>query len=264
MKKILILSACAGFCAFTAVAAVAADSKPAMKAAVMKAPAYAAAAVADTSRPKADLDQDAHRKPAEMLAFAGIKPGSTVAELLPGGGYFTRVFGKAVMPGGHVYALSNPGRPGAVPAAKAIADDPKYAGAVSYVEGSIVTLKAPKPVDVVWTSRNYHDIPAANRGALNQTALEMLKPGGLYIIVDHSAVVGTGNFAMEQPGGAGANLHRIDENQVKLEVLKAGFKLVGESDALRNPADTRTNKVFESTVRGETDQFVLKFQKPSK
>jgi len=259
VKKILILSACVGLCAMSAMAAAAADTKPAAKV-----PAYAVAALADAARPKADTDQDSHRKPAEMLAFAGIKPGSVVAELLPGGGYFTRIFGKAVAPGGHVYALANPGRAGTTPAARTIADDAKYAGVVTYVEGPVVTLKAPKPVDVVWTSRNYHDIASAQRDQLNKTAFDMLKPGGLYIVLDHSAVVGTGNFAMEQPGGAAANLHRIDENHVKLEVLKAGFKLVGESNALRNPSDNRTSRVFEGAIRGETDQFVLKFQKPSK
>jgi len=69
---------------------------------------------------------------------------------------------------------------------------------------------------------------------------------------------------MNQPGGSGAALHRIDENLVKLEVIKTGFKLVGESDILRNPNDSRLTKVFDSAIRGDTDQFVLKFQKPKK
>jgi predicted methyltransferase len=227
-----------------------------------KAPAYAAAAVADSARPKADTDRDVHRKPAEMLAFAGIKPGTTVAELIPGGGYFTRIFGKAVAPKGHVYALINPGRAGAPPpAVRAIADDKTYGGVITVIEGDLTQAKTPAPVDVVWTSQNYHDLNATVRAGVNKAAFDMLKPGGTYIVLDHSAVLGTGDYAMSM----GANsLHRIDENLVKLEVMKAGFKLVGESDALRNASDTRTTRVFDSQIRGDTDQFVLKFQKPKK
>jgi len=223
-------------------------------------PSYASGAVAESGRPKADTDRDVHRKPAEMLVYAGIKPGSTVAELIPGGGYFTRVFAKAVGPKGHVYALLSPGRAGAPPpAVRAIAADARYGGAITVIEGDLTKAATPKPVDVVWTSQNYHDIPAANRAGINTAAFNMLKPGGVYIVLDHSAIVGTGDFAMATPATA---LHRIDENLVKLEVLKAGFKYAGESDSLRNASDTRLTRVFDSSIRGDTDQFVLKFQKP--
>ncbi|CAN5248575.1 class I SAM-dependent methyltransferase [soil metagenome] len=235
-------------------AAIAAD-KPAAKA-----PTYAAAAVADKARPKADTDRDVHRKPVEMLVYAGINPGSTVAELIPGGGYFTRVFGKAVAPKGHVYALINAGRAGAAPpAVKSIAADPTYAGVITVIEGDLTQAKTPSPVDVVWTSQNYHDLNATIRKGINKAAFDMLKPGGTYIVLDHSAILGTGDYAMATPATA---LHRIDENLVKLEVLSAGFKLVGESDVLRNASDTRLTRVFDSQIRGDTDQFVLKFQKP--
>jgi predicted methyltransferase len=121
------------------------------------------------------------------------------------------------------------------------------------------------PVDFVWTSRNYHDVAdPAQRASLDDAAFKALKPGGYFIVLDHSAVVGTGDFAMHQPGGGRANLHRIDENLVKLEVMKAGFELAGESDILRNPADTRLTPVFDASVRGDTDQFLLKFRKPAK
>lgn len=254
MRKLLVLTACVGFVGAAAVHAIAADTKAP--------PAYVSAALNDPGRPKADTDNDALRKPAEMLAFAGIKPGSLVAELVPGGGYFTRIFAKAVAPGGHVYALSGPGRAGQVAAAATIAADPRYGGVVTYAESPLEAVTTPRPVDVVWTSRNYHDWTPAQRAGVNKAAFAMLKPGGIYIVLDHSAVVGTGNFAMEQPGGPANALHRIDENQVKLDVLKAGFKLVGENNTLRNPKDTRTNRVFDNTIRGDTDQFILKFQKP--
>ena len=220
---------------------------------------YAQKAVSDAARPKADTDRDQFRKPAEMLAFAGIKPGTVVAELIPGGGYFTRIFTKAVAPGGHVYAFAAApaaGRP--APGFAALGTDANYKDNLTVVMGPLDQIKAPKPVDVVWTSQNYHDMPAATRGAVNKAVFNILKPGGTYIVLDHSAVLGTGNYAMD----ARPALHRIDENQVKLEVLQAGFKLVGEDDALRNPKDDRTKAVFDGSIRGDTDQFVLKFQKP--
>lgn len=270
MRKLLIASACLALGAFAAAQGLAADSKPAAKAVAV--PASISSAVADAGRPKADIDVDKFRKPAETLAFAGVKPGMTVLEYIPGGGYFTRLLAKAVSPGGHVYVYGTPARPGGPPAAGiAIAADTRYGGAITYYDSAITygqglanPPKVPAPVDLVWTSRNYHDFTAPQRAALNQAAFDALKPGGTYFILDHSAVVGTGDFAMNQPGGSGAALHRIDENLVKLEVIKAGFKLVGESDALRNPSDSRLTKVFDAAIRGDTDQFILKFQKPKK
>jgi predicted methyltransferase len=221
--------------------------------------ASAQKAISDPARPKADVDRDVHRKPAEMLAFAGIRPGTVVAELIPGGGYFTRIFVKAVQPNGHVYAFNSPpaaGRP--APGFTALANDPNYKDNLTVVLGPLDQMKAPKPVDVVWTSQNYHDLPAATRKAVNKAAFDILKPGGVYIVLDHAAVPGSGDYAMAQRPA----LHRIDENLVKLEVLQAGFKLAGESNVLRNKDDDHTKAVFDGSIRGDTDQFVLKFQKP--
>ncbi len=218
---------------------------------------YAKKALEDAGRPQADKDRDAVREPAEMLAFAGIRPGALVGELIPGGGYFTRIFAKAVAPNGHVYAFNSApaaGRP--APAVIAIANDPMYKSNVTAVVGPLAEMKAPRPLDVVWTSQNYHDLPAAQRPAINKAVFDMLKPGGTYIVLDHSAIVGTGTFAAE------TGKHRIDENQVKLEVLRAGFRFVGENNTLRNPADQRTATVFEKSLNRDTDQFILKFQKP--
>ena len=239
-------------------------------AALMLSPAYAknpdaiSAAIADTSRPDADKQRDANRKPAETLAFAGVRPSDRVAELLPGGGYFTRLFSKVVGAGGHVYALVPAPSPNAPPDApdfaarvKAIAADPNYSN-VSVVIQPFAQLKAPEPVDLVWTSQNYHDFhnfPGVDVAVFNQLVFDALKPGGTYLVLDHAAEPGSG--ARDT-----STLHRIDPETVKKEVLAAGFVLVGASDLLRQADDAHAVKVFDPSIRGKTDQFILKFRKP--
>ncbi len=223
------------------------------------------AAVADANRPDTDKARDAARKPAAVLEFIGVKPGEQVAELLPGGGYFTRIFSKAVGPAGHVYALV-PERPPNAPAdlpdlagaVKAIAANPNYAN-VSVVVMSITKLAAPAPVDLVFTAQNYHDLHnfPIDIGGFNKNVFNSLKPGGLYVVEDHSAPAGSG-FSDTK------TLHRIDAEAVKAEVMAAGFEFVGSSDALANPADPRTANVFDPSIRGKTDQFILKFRRPKK
>jgi len=223
------------------------------------------AAVADSNRPAADKERDANRKPGETLEFLGVKSGEKVGELLPGGGYFTRLFSKAVGPKGHVYALV-PERPANAPAdmpdlaakAKEIAADAQYKN-VTVVVAPLTSLAPPAPVDLVFTSQNYHDlhnfpvdVVGYNKGVLNS-----LKPGGLYVVLDHSAAAGSGLRDTK-------TLHRIDAEVVKKEVTDAGFEFVGASDALANAADPRTAAVFDPSIRGKTDQFILKFRKPKK
>jgi predicted methyltransferase len=227
-------------------------------------PAYISAAVADPGRPTEDKDRDANRKPGETIEFAGIKPGSTVAELIPAKGYFTRLFSKVVGPKGHVYALSPPRRPNAKPdspdpvaATTAIAADPAYSN-VTATAGSLATVSVPAPVDVVFTAQNYHDlhnIPNFDLAAFNKSVFDALKPGGVFIVLDHSAPAGS---AVSDT----STLHRIDVATVKSEVLAAGFKLAGESKVLANAQDPRTAPVFDDSIRGKTDQFILKFRKP--
>jgi predicted methyltransferase len=234
--------------------------------AAAKAPDAIAVAVADASRPDADKQRDANRRPVETLEFTGVKPGDQVAELLPGSGYFTRIFSKVVGPSGHVYALVPAPAPDAPPdtpdfaaRVKALAAEPAYSN-VSVVVEPFSQLKAPVPVDLVWTSQNYHDLhnfPGLDVGVFNQMVFDTLKPGGIYLIVDHEAEAGSGVRDT-------ATLHRIDVETVKKEVLAAGFVLVGSSELLRRPADTHTVKVFDPSVRGKTDQFILKFRKPKK
>jgi predicted methyltransferase len=222
------------------------------------------AAVADPARPQADRDRDADRKPAESLAFAGIKPGQTVADLIPGSGYFTRLFSAVVGEKGHVYALPPPKRPDApadrpdpAAAVQAIAADPHY-GNVSVVQGKLTELSLPTPADVIWTSQNYHDIhnaPNVDVVDFDKKVFAALKPGGVFIVLDHAAEKGSGFRDTN-------TLHRIDPEAVKKEVESAGFKFVGESDVLHNPNDPLTAKVFDPSIRGKTDQFIFKFRKP--
>jgi predicted methyltransferase len=223
-----------------------------------------AAAIANVDRPQADRQRDADRKPAQTLVFAGVKSGAQIAELLPGSGYFTRIFSKAVGGSGHVYALvpaAQPDAPADTPdfaaRVKAIAADPNYAN-VSVVVEPFSHLGVPAPVDLVWTSQNYHDLhnlPGLDLGVFNRMVYDDLKPGGIYLILDHAAEPGSGIRDT-------ATLHRIDPQVVKQEVLAAGFVFVGSSHLLHAPNDDHTLKVFNPTVRGKTDQFILKFRKP--
>lgn len=228
--------------------------------AAAKIPAAVSAAVADKGRPETDTARDADRKPAEVVAFAGIKKGDHVAELFPGAGYFTRIFSKVVGNKGVVYAITPPARPNGPDMAGAI-----NAFAADYKNIKVVPLDpggklAPEPVDVVWTSLNYHDLhnrPNADLAAFNKTVFDALKPGGTYIVIDHAAEAGSG--ARDT-----STLHRIDPATVKSEVTGAGFVLAGESDVLHNPQDPHTANVRDPSIRGKTDQFVFKFRKPAK
>jgi len=223
-------------------------------------PAYIAAAVSDSARPASDTERDADRKPGATLAFAGVKPGQQVLELAPGRGYYTRLLSAVVGPKGKVYVVTSPPRPDAPPGpspVQKIADDPHYAN-VSVIVSRVGELKPPEGMDVVWTSQNYHDfhnIPNVEVATINRAMFQALKPGGIYLVLDHSAEAGSGTRDTN-------TLHRIDEDAVKQEVESVGFKLLGESDILRNKADPRTAKVFDPSIQGHTDQFILKFSKP--
>ena len=208
------------------------------------------AAVADSSRPANDTAVDALRKPAETLDFAGVKAGDKIAELAPGGGYFTRILAKAVGPGGKIYTYA-PARPGA-PAR------PPVAANVTSLNGAYADFAVPEPVDMVWTSRNYHDFQNAmpDMSAYNKKVFAALKPGGIYLILDHAA-------AADAPDDVHQTLHRSKEAVVRREVEAAGFHFVASSDILRNPADNKSERVMEQDVRGKTDQYILKFQKPN-
>jgi predicted methyltransferase len=226
------------------------------------APAVAAdysAALGDSHRPAADTARDAARKPADMLEFIGLKPGMKVMDLIPGSGYFTRLFAAAVGPKGHVYAYQPTEFDGFLkgkePAVNAVAKE--YPN-VTVVRASVNALTVPDKLNVIWTSQNYHDLKnggGADTAAVNKAAFAALKHGGLYIVLDHAAAPGSGARDTN-------TLHRIDPAIVKAEVMAAGFVYIGDSTVLANPADDHTKAVFDPAIRGHTDQFVLKFKKP--
>ncbi|MDZ4375017.1 MAG: class I SAM-dependent methyltransferase [Phenylobacterium sp.] len=226
------------------------------------APSHVAAALADASRPAEEVARDATRKPAELLTFAEVKPGQKVADLVMGGGYFTRILSAAVGPTGHVTAY----QPDEFVRFQASygENQTKVAGAygnVTALRSTFADLNLPDGLDLVLTVQNYHDLhltpfPKDTATKVNAEVFKSLKPGGLYVIVDHAAVAGSGlEPAMK--------VHRIDPAIVRQEVEAAGFKFDGESPMLRDPADPRTTNVFDPAIRGKTDQFVLRFRKPA-
>jgi predicted methyltransferase len=227
--------------------------------AVADAPAYVARAVADASRPKDDVGADASRDPADTLAFAGVRPGMTVGELFPGGGYFTRMLSDVVGPTGKLYGLENAGWKDAVKADQDMLAEPGRGNVALDVE-PFGQFKLPQKVDLFWITQNYHDLKIAKYGvvdmaAFNRHVFDSLKPGGVYFILDHQANPGT---TVEQI----AVLHRIEKAQVIREVTAAGFKLVAEGTFLNRPADDHTKAIFDEAIRGKTDQYALKFIKP--
>lgn len=237
----------------------------------MMPPAYVSAAIADSTRPAADTQRDADRKPAELIAFAGIKPGDQVADVMPGGGYFTRIFSKVVGPQGHVYAVVPESiaqaRPQALDPIKALAADPGYRNTSLTVQ-PYDRLGAAASLDVVWTSQNYHDVYGAvsvfavkgvsgpdEAAKLDMAAFKALKPGGIYMVIDHATKPGAG-------GQYAGTLHRIDPATVIAQAQAAGFVLESRSDLLSNPQDAHDKLIFAPEIKGHTDKFILKFRKP--
>ena len=215
-------------------------------------------ALADPARADQAGD-DARRHAAEVIAFSGAKPGSTVVDIIPGAAYWTRIFTGVVGPTGHVWAVWPHAAAGYAEKGKPALDARGLTNVSAVVDPAILTVD--KPVDLVWTVQNYHDIPntggEAALAAFNGAVFKALKPGGIYIVIDHVAPVGSGLADTN-------TLHRIDPAIVKKQVLAAGFQWVGESKVLANPKDDHTLKVFDPAIRGFTDQFVYKFRKPLK
>jgi len=221
----------------------------------------AAAIVADSTRPEADRALDAERHPAELLTFLRIRKGATVADVWPGD-YWDRLFANAVGPTGKVYAVhleeADKAEQNPTPSAGSapLAGHPNVIAVVTHAN----TLTLPAPADVIWMRQNYHDLydkfmGPADVPAFNKAVFAALKPGGRFVIIDHAAPDGTGLRDTD-------TTHRIDAAVVKADLAAAGFRFVGESQVLRNPADDRTKLVFDPAVRGKTDQFVYVFQRP--
>lgn len=227
-----------------------------------KIPSYIKAAVTSPNRPAADKALDAGRKPEQMLAFFGIKPGMNVADIWAGGGWSSDVLARTVGPTGKEYSQNAPffleKFKRADVAWKERLKEPGLGNIVEVTQpfsSHDLLAVPPGSLDAVITNMNYHDMVGHgfDMKLINSQVMKALKPGGIYGIIDHSAIKGSGAKYT-------TTLHRIDEELVKKQVEAAGFKLVAESSALRNPKDDRTWFIFKH--RGQTDRFMLKFEKP--
>jgi len=205
-------------------------------------------------------------KQSELIQFARVDAGSTVIDVYPGDGDWTRLFSDVVGPEGRVYSF--------VPAEVAhFKNDPvgrmrtlaKEPGRlnVEVVSANLLTLsEATQPADVLWLHLFYHDLHTAliqAKGAtaahFNRAVYERLKPGGFYVIVDHAAAVGAGTSDAQ-------SLHRIEPASVRAQVEAAGFVLDAESTVVANEHDPHSSKVFDPAIKGETDRFAYRFVKP--
>jgi predicted methyltransferase len=221
-------------------------------------------ALSDPLRPADQVKLDGARKPGQLMQFAHLKPGDRVADFMPGNAYFTRIMSVVVGAEGRVYAflpaeqLANCS-PREVAGTRALEHDPGYAN-VSVLSDASTNFRAPEKLDMIWTAQNYHDLHdtfmgPADVAALNKRFFDALKPGGVYMVIDHAAELGSGVRDTE-------SLHRIDPRRLRREIEAAGFVLDAHSEVLRNPRDDHKLSVFDPGVRGHTDQVVYRFRKP--
>ena len=244
---------------------VASEPEPAPVAVVEPEVSIYAAAVASETRPEADRESDAGRKPEAVLEFFGIQPGDVVLEMWAGGGYYTELLAHVVGESGKVVAHTNTPIMGFSGEAHANrhADGRLPNTEVLLAENNELALEADS-FDAATIILNYHDLYWSSEEygwdlidvpAFLAELYKGIKPGGSLGIVDHQAVSGS-------PAETGNTLHRIDSAIVIAELESAGFVLDGESNVLANPADDHTKDVFDAEVRGKTDRFVLRFRKP--
>ena len=226
-----------------------------------------AAAVAAPERPTADRADDANRKPAQVLAALGIRPGMRVLDLLAAGGYYSEILSRAVGEQGSVLFHNNQAYRDFI-GVDVIGE--RTAGGrlvnVEMLNSELADLGLrPGELDAVLLILGFHDLylrvdddswPVIDPPALLQALLLGLKPGGILGIVDHAAVSGS------DPYESAKGPHRIDQAFVMGAVADAGFIFESESDVLRNPADDRLATAFDESIRRRTDRFVLRFRKP--
>jgi predicted methyltransferase len=210
-------------------------------------------AIESPARTADDRTADAHRKPLEFLEFAQIKPGDKVLDMAAGGGYSSELLALVVGPSGTVYAQISRANP---KLEERLAAHPEPS-----LKPAVRTFEDPYPedgpkLDAVTLIMNYHDIAylPVDRAKMNKHIFDALKPGGHFIVIDHSAKKGEGITVAK-------TLHRIEEVTVKDELKQAGFVLVNESDFLRNPADPR-EQAFNDMKDKESDKFALRFVRP--
>lgn len=225
------------------------------------APANIKRAVESPARPAEQRARDADRKPAETLMLAGVAEGQRVVELASFGQYWTNMLVEAVGPSGQVYMVDMPwtdrfgGEAGR-------AFDTAHANA-TYTQAHYNQMQLPTNVDAVLIVQFYHDLKRPNAAEsvdtadMNKKILAALKPGGIFLVVDHVADAGSG-------WRDASTLHRIDPATIKSEVAAAGFELVQDSPLLKNPADDHKQNMRAEGLRGHTDQAVLVFRKPAR
>jgi predicted methyltransferase len=193
-----------------------------------------------------------------------VKAGDRIADLMSGNGYFTRILSDVAGPAGYVYAYIPTEQiahcsPREIAGTQAIARDTSYKN-VTLLTGSLANFHLPEKLDLIWMSQSYHDLHdsflgPANVTLLNKAIFDALKPGGVFLVIDHVAEAGSGLRDTE-------TLHRIDPARMTSEIEAAGFVLESHSDALRNPNDNHHQAIFDSHIRGKTDQVLLRFRKP--
>ncbi len=215
------------------------------------------AALANPNRPEADRARDGLRRSADMLAFMRLGSGDVIADIRPEEGFFTHLFAPVVGPSGHVYAFV-PNQTSARENTYADSLSATY-GNVSRVTGALETMAFDRPLDVVFMGEEYHDFVIPRFGvdvaAMNAAVFRALKPGGLYVILDHEAAPGSGV-------SVAGTLHRIESAELRRQVEAAGFVFDGATEVVRNPDDDRSLSVFDESIRGRTDRFVFRFRKP--
>jgi predicted methyltransferase len=220
------------------------------------APAHIRRAIAAPDRTDEQRARDYYRKPAEILIASGIEEGDRIIEIAAFGQYFTTMLLAAVGPSGRVdmYDLPYTER---FSGAASREFDAKHANAV-YHQESYNEVTFPQNVDSVWNVLYYHDLQpnGVDTAALNRKIFGALKPGGIYLVIDHKAEDGSG---WRDAG----TIHRMGVDTIKQEVLAAGFELALDSDLLANPADDRSKMVFAPGTRGTTDQAFFIFRKPN-
>ena len=222
------------------------------------------AAISDPRRPEDQVKLDATRKPVASVLFSEAKAGDRIADVMSGNGYFTRILSQVAGPAGRVYAYIPTEQiahcsPKEIAGTQAIARDSSYRN-VTLLTGSLTDFRLPKELDLIWMSQSYHDLHdsflgPADVAALNKTIFDALKPGGVFLVIDHVAEAGSGLRDTE-------TLHRIDPVRMKSEIEAAGFVLDSQSDALRNTDDDHKLAIFNPTIRGRTDQVLFRFRKP--
>jgi predicted methyltransferase len=218
----------------------------------------ATTALSQSAQPAAAPAIDPAWKVPEVIAFIGLKKGDKVADIV--GLRLTASLAQAVGPSGKVYAIETAevvkSHPDLLTKMNAIAaQSPNVV-----VSEDPVASALPSGLDAVFIRQNYHDLydkfmGPADVPAFNKAVFAALKPGGVYVVLDHAAVAGSGISATE-------TLHRIDPARVKADILAAGFKLDAESSILANGSDDHTKIVFDPSIRGHTDQFLYRFRKP--